>query len=402
MPLLDPARSGLARSLLSLVSAFVICGLVPRTADAVQFGAVSDLATGIGFTTALALGPEDPDPLSNADGCLYAVNGGTGEVHRICFDSAKAVTSDTVPIDLNGPSGVGNVLGIAIDPQSDPALQIALYLAFSVDNGAPFNGRIARAVSTDGGSTYSLDENFISGLARSSFDHQTNGLDFGPDGCLYIAQGNNSNAGYDADHAESRLSSGILRACFKDTVTTVDPAFDGNCGGGTVASPAGNEQEACDVEVYASGLRNPYDLVWHSNGRLYNADNDANPGFRDNCGAEANNFGCGCEAPLVTPVGDELNLIERGLYYGSPNPYRANPAGLQCQGGPNGGDACSVDAECGAGGTCVDQSALCTDALCGEPAQCHYFGDGDPPAAGEDPNGVYAAPSPRWRRSWMA
>jgi glucose/arabinose dehydrogenase len=283
---------------------------------------------------------------------------------------------------------VGNVLGITIDPTSDPATQITLYLAYSVDNTAPFNGRIARAVSIDGGVTYTVDENFITGLARSSFDHQTNGLDFGPDGCLYIAQGNNSNAGYDADHAESRLSSAILRACFKDTTTTVDPAFDGNCGGGTVAAPDGNTQEACDVEVYAAGLRNPYDLVWHSNGRLYNADNDANPGFRDNCGAEANNFGCGCEVPTITPVGDELNLIQQGKYYGSPNPYRAMPGGLQCNGGTDGGDSCSVDADCGGGGSCVDLSALCTDSLCGEAAQCFYFGDGEPPGVGEDPRSV--------------
>jgi hypothetical protein len=50
------------------------------------------------------------------------------------------------------------------------------------------------------------------------------------------------------------------------------------------------------------------------NGKLYNADNDANPGFRDNCGSEANNSGCACEAPVGNPIGDELNLIEAGVY----------------------------------------------------------------------------------------
>ena len=71
-----------------------------------------------------------------------------------------------------------------------------------------------------------------------------------------------------------------------------------------VASGDGNTQEACDVEVYASGLRHPYDIVWHSNGRLYNADNDANPGFRDNCGAAANTESAAAGAPFASrPAG---------------------------------------------------------------------------------------------------
>jgi hypothetical protein len=295
------------------------------------------------------------------------------------------VTSNTVVVDLNAASNVGAVLGLTIDPVPVPSVSIEMYIAYAVDNSAPFNGRIARAVSTDGGATFTTDETFATGLAHSSFNHQTNGLDFGNDGCLYIAQGNNSNAGYDSDYAESRLSSGLLRACFKADDDSVDPAFDRVCGDS-------NTQEACGVEVYASGLRNPYDLAWHSNGMLYNTDNDANPGFRDNCGAEANAFSCGCQAPTVTPQGDELNLIEAGAYYGSPNPYLANPSGLQCNGGTDGGDACSIDADCAGGGLCVDLSALCTDASCGDSAQCHYFGEGEPPLPGEDPNGIYRAP----------
>ena len=39
----------------------------------------------------------------------------------------------------------------------------------------------------------------------------------GPDGCLYLAKGNNSNAGYDPNYAESRLSGAILRMCFRGT-----------------------------------------------------------------------------------------------------------------------------------------------------------------------------------------
>ncbi len=353
---------------------------------AVGFGPLTDLQTGIGNATVLTFGPEDPDPGSVADGCVYAVNAFSGQVYRVCFDSTKTVVSNDVVIDLNGPvTGVNAVLGITFDPASDPGGEMQLYLAYADDNDSPFTGKIARAVSSDGGASYSVDEDFITGLPRSSFDHQTNGLEFGPDGCLYFVQGNNSNAGYDSAHAESHMSSALLMACFKQADGTPDPAFDGDCGGG-------NTQDPCDIEVWASGLRNPFDLVWHSNGRLYATDNDANPGFRDDCAAAANTFGCPCQEPVISPVGDELNLMEQGFYYGSPNPYRANPSGLQCQGGTDGTDDCTFNSDCASSGTCVDLSSLCTEPICGDDVQCYYFADGEPPEPGEDPGGLYKQP----------
>lgn len=222
----------------------VAAGLPTPVARAVNFGPLTTLQSGIGFTTVLALGPEDPDPGNDGDGCIYAVNGGEGSVHRVCFDDAKNVTSNTIVIDINGGSSVNNVLGIVLD--THPSGEIHLYLGYSDSNSQPFGGKIARAVSTDGGATYLTDEDFITGLPRSSFDHQTNGLDFGPDDCLYITQGNNSNAGYDSSFAASRFIGSIVQACFKDGNGDVDPSFDRNCGGG-------NSQEACDLEVYASG-----------------------------------------------------------------------------------------------------------------------------------------------------
>lgn len=368
------------------ILAAAVVGLSASSAPAVEFQPLADLQTGIGFTTVLALGPEDPDSTVRGDGCIYAANG-TGTIHRICFDDAKNVTSNTVVIDLNGAESVSNVQGIAFDPASDPSGEIHLYLGFAIGPDEPFSGRVARAVSSDGGVSYAVDEAFIQGLSRASFvvSHQTNGLDFGPDGCLYIAQGNVSNAGYDVIRAESRLSGAILRACFKDATGGVDPAFDRDCG-------EGNTQQPCDLEVFASGLRNPYDLVWHSNGRLYSTDNDANIEFRNQCGFQYNDFGCSCQLVTVDPIGDEINLIEEGRYYGSPNPYRANPSGLQCQGGTASGKACSADADCAGGGTCENLSALCTDDFCGESVQCFYFGWGDPPDPGEDPGGLYTEP----------
>lgn len=366
-------------------------------AGAVQFEALETLQAGIAFATVIAIGPEDPDPTKQSDGCVYVGSGDSGQVRRICFaegaGGAKTVTSNTLVVDLAaeiGQSSVQFMLGMEFDPASDPSGEIHLYMGYALAAGATvgqaFDGRIARAVSSNGGTSYTTDASFITGLSKGDF-HYASGLAFGRDGCLYISKGNNSQAGYDADYAESRLSSAILRACFKDASGAVDPGFDRDCGDDGV-------QETCDVEVYASGMRNAYDLLWHSNGLLYSSDNDADPSDSQSCPNVANTFGCACQTVPSTggnEIGDELNLVEKGRYYGSPNPYLANPSGLQCQGGADVGDACSVNADC-SGGTCEELSALCVDELCDEDVQCLYLSSRVPPGPGDDPNGLYRAP----------
>jgi hypothetical protein len=72
-------------------------------------------------------------------------------------------------------------------------------------------------------------------------------------------------------------------------------------------------------EMYATGYRNGYDLVWHSNGKLYLNGNAANrsqgntPGTTD-----------GCSTPSISPGDeqDQLNIVTHGAYAGHPNPTR--------------------------------------------------------------------------------
>src|SRR5262245_7993047 len=125
------------------VRCFVLaaCVLAAR-ANAVQFQPLTDLQTGIGFTTLVTMGPEDPNPATSGDGCIYAVNGMLGAVHRICFDDAKHVTSDVVVIDLAGAANISFALGIAFDPNPRPATEMQLYIAWATSNTAPFTGRI--------------------------------------------------------------------------------------------------------------------------------------------------------------------------------------------------------------------------------------------------------------------
>ena len=106
---LDLTRTrSISRLLCWTVATTVAISLTPLRGEAVQFGPLTDLQTGISFTTVLTFGPEDPDSLSKADGCVYAANG-SGAIHRVCFDATKTVTSNTVVIDLNGVGTVDNV-----------------------------------------------------------------------------------------------------------------------------------------------------------------------------------------------------------------------------------------------------------------------------------------------------
>ena len=112
--------------------------------------------------------------------------------------------------------------------------------------------------------------------------HQTNGLAFGPDGRLYIAQGSTDDHGEDG--TIERLEASILRA----------------------------NHDGTDLVVYASGLRNPYDLAFHPvTGELFVTDN-------------------GRDTP-ATGVSDELNVIVEGGHYGWPGCWDVGE-GTRCEG----------------------------------------------------------------------
>jgi hypothetical protein len=138
----------------------VLCVLLvcwPTTGGSVMFGPRQMSESGIVFATVVAIGPENPDPMSSGDGCIYVAGGFTGIVFRVCLNAAKQVTSSTRVINLNSTSlgddspDVNALLGITFDPDFHPAERIVLYLAYADSPAGPFDGKIARAVSTNGG-----------------------------------------------------------------------------------------------------------------------------------------------------------------------------------------------------------------------------------------------------------
>ena len=128
-------------------------------------------------------------------------------------------------------------------------------------------GRITIAEDFDGDGVADDIRLIIIGLPAGR--HQADGLEFGPDGLLYITNGSTCDECVETDERAA-------------TIMTANPDGSG-------------------LTVYATGLRNPYDITFDSQGRLWATDNGSD----------------GQEAPFCATI-DELNLIEQGADYGWP------------------------------------------------------------------------------------
>jgi glucose/arabinose dehydrogenase len=264
---------------------------------------------GVPFPTSLAVGP---------DGRLY-VSELFGKIHALTLDASKQVVSDQVITTL----GSRLTLGITVDPASTPS-NVVLWVAHS--NASTDNGQLnSSTVSKLSGSGFQVKEDIVTGLPRAIANHSINSIHFGPDGRLYMAIGGNTGAGAPntantefGTRAEQPLSAALLVADVKAF------GFDGSC-----ATPEGSFGPApCDVSTYATGFRNMYDFVFHSNGSIYGPDNGlgVTGTFPPVPTAPCTGFGNpasytqGGHNPGEQP--DLLFRILQGKYYGHPNPYR--------------------------------------------------------------------------------
>jgi glucose/arabinose dehydrogenase len=253
--------------------------------------------------TTLAFGP---------DGRLYVAQL-DGRILALTLDGQRVVATEVITT----PDELGDVLGIAFDPL-DPPEPVTVYVSdtYVFREGAPaFGGKIARLKSPD----FEV-EHIITGLPATEMEHATNGLAFDAEGRLYIAQAGTTNAGVPGEQLvrpETPLSSAILVAGIGE------PAFDGVISYDTRDPLDTTNQLGGDVRVFASGLRNPYDVVVHSNGRVYATDNGPNPGE----GLQSSTCATEGEHPWAP---DELNLIVDGAHYGHPNRNRGRSDPRQC------------------------------------------------------------------------
>ena len=117
--------------------------------------------------------------------------------------------------------------------------------------------------------------------------------------------------------SEQLLSAAILRVDYNAIATRIaagqGPLNVKTADGGTYNPFA----PGAAVTLYATGVRNAYDLLWHSNGNLYAPTNGSAPG---------GNTPAGGGAPALKNVAqnepDWLFKIRKDKYYGHPNPTR--------------------------------------------------------------------------------
>ena len=308
---------------LPIAAAVVACNQPDAavTVDETDFtrGILAGSGVTLSLPTALTFGP---------DGRLYIAEQ-EGRILALTLDPLTKAITDVETIAM--ADDLQEVYGIAFDPtdaSSPPPIYVTNTVSGVGDDGPAPPGSYSGKVTKIHGPGYATRTDIITGLpiARDRVHHQANGIAFAGDGTLYIAHGSTTNAGVVGaifTQPEVPLSGAILVANpsaggFEGAIT-YDPS---NTYSSTV------DQVRGDVSVFASGLRNPYDLVLHSNGRLYATDNGPNSD------AAGGSTSCTTEDPdpwaPETRGPDELNLIEAGNYYGHPNRNRGRSDERQC------------------------------------------------------------------------
>ncbi len=286
--------------------------------------------------TTLVVGPDNK---------LYATTV-DGRIERFTIEADGGLSNRETLTPFGEPR---LLIGLAFDPNATANNLVAWvsHTHFGYEEATinqPWSGKITRLSGPD----LETAQDYVVGLPRSFKDHVTNSVAFGPDGALYFNQGANTAMGA-ADSTwrwqpERLLNAAMLRLDISKATSL--PLNVKTEDGGTYNPYA----PGAPLTIYASGVRNAYDLVWHSNGQLYVPTNgsaaggvvprfdasDASfnacntytgPRLTDTNAVNAEYLGPPAEPrtdgwKITTTQHDWLFRVVKDGYYGHPNPKR--------------------------------------------------------------------------------
>jgi len=326
--------------------------------------AVASIAVGFGKSTLLGATSVHPTAIQfGPDGRLYAAQRDgrilAYTVQRIGPNAYQVAATEEITVvrDLPNHNDDGapapwlygrlmtgmHVSGTPAAPvihvtSSDPRMNVA------GDIGLDTNSGVLSRLTRSGGGWTRLD--LLRGLPRSENDHLPNGLVLDTlTQTLYIAMGSNGNMGAPSLNfsflPEMALTGAILAvdlAALGDSTNDLPTLDDEDRPGADDAHDpfGGNDGKnqarlvpGGPVRIHSPGWRNPYDVVLHTNGRLYAVDNGPNAGWGGppvgaGPGGACTNADNDADSQTWP---DQLHVVfHPGFYAGSPNPTRASTA----------------------------------------------------------------------------
>ena len=303
------------------------------TSNTVYFTYTSGGPISFSTTTAASMPSQPTQAAWGPDGRLY-VAAVDGYIYIYTFNDNYTVTNVQTVYTIGSLYNY-NILGLAFNPY-DTSGPVKLYVSHSrlyVNGGGCFSGSspYTGQVSLLQGPSFGTATPVVTGLPVSNHDHGLNALEFDNDGNLLLAVGGATNAGVAACELgglpESPFSGAILKIDMNNanlsgavhyTLTSTGAVNDDQRFGEQVDPVAGLK-----VSVFASGLRNTFDIVLATNGLLYGPDNGQNTGYGPASTSAVTEVNLSADSP------DELNIIASGNYYGHPNRGRGRYNGRE-------------------------------------------------------------------------
>ncbi|CAM3944321.1 Ig-like domain-containing protein [Deinococcus marmoris] len=318
-------KDGAGNAFLPFSTSFVT-GPMAGNGGPVEFEKISQANVPSGAYTSVQVGP---------DNMLYAATL-TGEILRFAMGADGTLGKPQTITSVKDKDGLRTIVGLTFDPSSTAGnlvLWISNNVIYTGDPVDDWTGKITRL----SGPNLENVQDYVVGLPRSVRDHLTNSISFKPGepGALYVLQGSNSSLGAPDDQWGQRPERLLTGALLRVDLNKIPAGSPVNVKTEDRGSSNYNPYApGAPVTLYATGIRNAYDMVWHTNGSLYVPANGGaaggnTPSVPSPLPATCANRPDGSyKGPVVSGKNglrkqkDFLFNVKSNKYYGHPNPTR--------------------------------------------------------------------------------